>query len=180
MTSVFVYFPGQRLSSAELSAACLDGHLVGLGEGYVPADTVETSALRAASLHALAGAHLAAILESAAWIHGAIDEPPPRHRLQRASARRLHEPIGRRFLYRDPQLPDADVRRIGDVAVTTVPRTIADLARSGTESARRALRGFADRDPSTLETGCEWLRATVRMPHKHAALDLLADLLRTT
>ena len=180
MTSVFLYFPGERLSTAELSAACLDGHLVELGEGYVPADTVETSSLRAASLLALAGTDLAAILESAAWIHGALDDPPARHRLQRTSARRLHEPIGRRFVYRDPQLPAADLVRVGDVWVTTLPRTVADLARSGTESARRALRCFADRDRRALDDGCGWLRAAVRVPHKRAALELLEDLLRTT
>ncbi|MDF2492003.1 MAG: hypothetical protein K0Q58_581 [Microbacterium sp.] len=179
MTSVFLYFPGERLSPAELSAACLDGHLVGLGEGYVPADTVETSALRAASLRAVAGPQLAAILESAAWVHGALDEPPARHRLQRTSARRLHEPIGRRFVYRDPQLPAADIVRIGDVAVTSVPRTVADLARSGTDADRRVLRAFARLDRRTLEDGCGWLRAAVRIPHKRPALALLESMLRT-
>jgi hypothetical protein len=180
MTSVFLYFPGAQLSTAELSAACLDGHLVELGEGYVPADTVETASLRAASLFSVAGTDLAAILESAAWIHGALDDPPARHRLQRVSARRLHEPIGRRFVYRDPQLPASDLLRVGDVAVTTPARTVADLARSGTESARHALRGFADRDPDVLDDGCGWLWGAVRVPHKRAALSLLEDLLRKT
>ncbi|WP_159498669.1 hypothetical protein [Microbacterium sp. 18062] len=176
MSSVFLYFPGGPLSTAELSAACLDGHLVGLGEGYVPADTVETASLRAASLRSLAGVHLAAILDSAAWVHGALDEPPVRHRLQRASDRRLHEPIGRRFVYRDPRIPDADLRRVGGVAVTTVPRTVADLARSGTPEHRGVLERF-DRD--ALASGVRWLDASRRVPHKHAALRTLAEILRT-
>src|SRR3546814_4417455 len=50
MASPFLYFAGSRLSQAELSAACLDGDLVPLGDGFVPADLIETTALRAASL----------------------------------------------------------------------------------------------------------------------------------
>ncbi|MBZ4486370.1 type IV toxin-antitoxin system AbiEi family antitoxin [Microbacterium sp. cx-55] len=180
MTSLFVYFPGERLSSAELSAACLDGHLVELGEGYVPADTVETSWLRAASLRAIAGTELAAILTSAAWVHGALAEPPARHRLQRASPQRIHEPIGRRFVYRDPQLPAGDIVRIAEVAVTTPARTVADLARSATPTDLAALQGFVDTDPQVLADGCELLRTSTRMPHKRAAIEILEDLIRTT
>ena len=43
MTGPFLYFPHDRLSPAELSAARLDGHVVELGEGYIPADAVETA-----------------------------------------------------------------------------------------------------------------------------------------
>ncbi len=179
MTSVFLYFPDGRLSAAELSAACLDGHLVGLGEGYVPADTVETPSLRAASLRALAGTRLAVVLESAAWVHGVLDDPPARHRMQRASPRRLHEPIARRFVYRDPQLPVADLLVIGGVAVTSAGRTVADLARSDDASAARALNAYAERDPEALASGARWLRTTGRVPHKRAALERIAAL-RTT
>ena len=42
MASPFLYFADDRLSRAELSAACLDGDLVELGEAYIPADAVET------------------------------------------------------------------------------------------------------------------------------------------
>jgi hypothetical protein len=176
MTSVFLYFPDGRLSAAELTAACLDGHLVGLGEGYVPADTVETPSLRAASLHALAGTQLAVVLESAAWVHGVLDDPPSRHRLQRASVRRLHEPIARRFVYRDPQLPAADVVVMGGVAVTTPGRTVADLARTDDASAAHALAAYAQRDPEALAAGARWLQGAGRVPHKRAALDRIAGL----
>jgi len=178
MSSVFLYFPGVRLSAAELTAACLDGHLVGLGEGYVPADTVETTALRAASLGSLAGVDLAAVLESAAWIHGARDEPPARHTLQRATERRLHEPIGRRFVYRDPRVPAADLVRIGGVAVTTPERTVADLARKGTPEAVEVLREWAARAPAALPAGVRWIDGSGRVPHKRAARRLLDELLR--
>lgn len=179
MTSPFLYFPGHRLSTAELSAACLDGHLVGLGEGYVPADTIETSWLRAASLRELLGVRLAAIADTAAWIHGARAEPPSRHRVQRATAHRLHEPIGRRFVYRDSRIPEQDLMHIAGVAVTTPARTVADLARSATAADLILLRAFADADPRTIDDGRRLLRESARLPHKRAAAQVLEELLRT-
>ena len=77
--SRFIYFAGDALSIAELSAASLDGHLVGLGEGFMPADAVETPAMRAASLRSLMGETKAASLLTAAWIWGAIPSAPARH-----------------------------------------------------------------------------------------------------
>ena len=47
MASPFLYQIDDRLSLAELTAARLDGHLVELGEAYIPADAVETLGLRA-------------------------------------------------------------------------------------------------------------------------------------
>src|SRR3546814_10427379 len=96
MASPFLYFAGSRLSQAELSAACLDGDLVPLGEGFVPADLIETTALRAASLRPVLGTSLAASHLSAAWVLGGIDDPPARHRVQRAVDRRLHHIIDRK------------------------------------------------------------------------------------
>ena len=87
MASPFLYFADDRLSLAELSAACLDGDLVELGEAYIPADAVETRGLRAGSLRELLGDSLAATHLSAAWIHGALGEPPVRHTVQRAVPR---------------------------------------------------------------------------------------------
>ena len=41
MHPAFLYLPGARLELAELAAAALDGHLVAMGEGFIPADLVE-------------------------------------------------------------------------------------------------------------------------------------------
>lgn len=180
MSRVFLYFPGERLSAAELSAACLDGHLVGLGEGYVPADTVETPGLRAASLAELAGADLAAVHESAAWVHGVLDDPPARHRLQRISARRLHEPVGRRFVYRDPRVPESDLTRIAGLAVTTPARTVADLARSTAPESRAVVARYISIDPDAVREALQWFAGRGRVPRKRPAQTLLAELLRTT
>src|SRR5688572_32502849 len=101
MASPFLYFADDRLSLAELTAARLDGDVVELGDAYIPADAVETRGLRAGSLTALLGDTLAATHLSAAWVHGALPDPPARHTVQRAVARRRHRLPGRHLVYRD-------------------------------------------------------------------------------
>lgn len=178
MGSRFLYFPSELLSRAELTAACLDGDLVGLGEGFVPADTIETAALRAASLSPLVGERMAATHRSAAWVHGFVDEAPVRHDLQRISAHRLHEPVDRRFVYRDPRIPDDDLLRLGGVPVTTQARTLADLARGTDETAHLLLVQCAERAPHAVVGAIEWLSARRRVPRRLAALSLLEELVR--
>jgi hypothetical protein len=179
MPSPFVFVPGERLSEAELTAACLDGHVVALGEAYIPADVVESAALRGATLAPLLGATLAATHLSAVWVHGGIDEPPARHTVQRAVPRRLHHVMGRRFSYRDTELPRADLDVVGGVAITTVARTAADLARLGDIPATRALREWDARAPDVAAAGMAWLDAHPRLPFGTRARRLLGSL-RTT
>lgn len=179
MRSVFLYFAGDRLSTAELTAACLDGHLVGLGEGFVPADTVETAFLRAASLAELLGTQLAATHESAAWVHGIADDPPARHRVQRTTTRRLHEPVGRRFVYRDPQIPDHDLVTIGGVKVTSAARTVVDLARSS-DGSPALLSRWAREDAEAVRAAERWMRDSHRIPHRLVAIERIEAALRTT
>lgn len=173
MRSIFVYHVDDRLSAAELSAARLDGHVVELGDAFIPADAVETAALRAASLHRIVGDDLAASHLTAAWIHGALDDPPPRHTVQRAAARRLHHVIGRRFVYRDPVVPAEDLVRMGGVQVTTPARTLADLARQSGDDELRAARTMAARLPAVVAEALRWFASAGRLPRKRAAIALL-------
>lgn len=186
MLSRFLYFPGTRLSTAELTAACLDGHLVGLGEGYVPADLVESAALRAASLAPLLRENFAATHESAAWVLGIVPEPPDRHHVHRAVHRRIPPIFDRRVVCHDSRIPSEDLLSIGGVHVSRPARTLADLARG--ESARSALvaHEWARSDSDTCEAALRWLETHRGVPHKsraqrmlHAALESVPSL-RTT
>lgn len=172
MTSPFLYFVDERLSLAELSAARLDGHLIEVDAAYMPADTVETPSARAASLGRLLRDLMAATHLSAAWVYGAISDPPARHTVQRAVPHRIHGVIHRRLHYRDSYLPEADLCRIGGVLVTTPARTAADLARVGDTDHGAALNGFA-RDPETLRAGINWLENAGTVPRKVRALEIL-------
>lgn len=144
----FLFSAGDRLSTAELTAARLDGDLIELGEAFMPADAVETRELRAGSLRTLAGDTLALTRSSAAWVHGAIPEPPGRHAVQRRTARRIAAVIDGRLEYRDVLIPAADLTVISGVAVTTPVRTLVDLVRD------LCARGGAD--PSAVEAVCAW------------------------
>jgi hypothetical protein len=175
----FVYLPGARLSQAELTAACLDGDVVAIGEAYAPADVVETPALRAASLAPLAGDSLAVTHVSAAWVHGAVETPPRRHTLQRAVERRLHHVIERRFAYRDTLVDRDDLVIRGAVPVTTTARTVADLARTPDPAHEAVLRAWARLEPEVITAAVAWLDAHPRIPYRRTARALLAAL-RTT
>lgn len=174
----FIYFAHERLSPAELSAACLDGHLVGVGEGYMPADAVESVPMRAASLGVLCAERLAACLWSAAWVYGGLDEPPPRHTLVRAVGHRVGNLIDRRSVFSDIAVPAEDLLRIGGVLVTTPTRTVADLARRSGSPA--GADRHADVSRAMLATGLvgladvrTWLDAHPRLPGSRAALALV-------
>jgi len=176
--SPFLYFADDRLSTAELSAACLDGHLVGLGDAYIPADAVETAALRAGSLRGILRDTLAATHVSAAWIHGATHAPPARHTVQRAVPRRLHHVHGLRLVYRDLAVDPADLLSIGGVLVTTLVRTLADVARVDDSEHLAAAEALATSRPGLADDAIRWVEAHGRLPNKRSALVLLRTLAR--
>lgn len=171
MASSLLYFGGERLSEAELSAARLDGHLVALGDGYLAADAVESPALRAASLRPLLGDDTAATHESAAWILGAIDTPPARHSVQRIVAvRTRYRRTDPRCVYRTTLLPESDLIRIAGVAVASPVRTLVDLSRENADSP--AVRGILRMFPGAREGALARLSAHI-LPGKRAAIDRL-------
>lgn len=176
MPSPFLYFADDRLSPAELSAARLDGHLVELGEAYIPADAVETRGLRAGSLTALLGNTLAATHLSAAWVHGALHDPPARHTVQRAVPRRLHQVTGGRLVYRDLCVDAADLIRIGGVQVTAPERTLADLCRVSDDDHAAAARMMSDAAPGLAERTIAWFETHGPLPNKRSALSFLREL----
>lgn len=131
MTWPFLLLPGDGLSTAELLAARLDGDVVEVGEAFMPADAVETVELRAASLRPLVPRGLAVTHESAAWVHGALSEPPARHSVQRCGPQRGNHVIDNRVRYRDVRVPQRDILTVAGLAVTTRARTLGDLVRAG-------------------------------------------------
>lgn len=181
----FLYFAHDRLSPAELSAARLDGHLVEVGEGYMPADAVETAAMRAASLRPLlqpgGRSVLAAVLLSAAWVHGAIPEPPARHCIQRAVDRRIRARAGPRAVFRDVPVPDDDLLVLGGVLVTTPARTLGDLARTETPAGDPAVTDAIDvlaAGPGAARDAIIRLALAPALPGKRTALTRLRALER--
>lgn len=176
MGSPFLYLADERLSVAELSAARLDGHVVEVGDGYIPADAVETRSLRAESLRPLLGEVLAATHLSAAWIHGALAEPPAQHAAQRAVDKRLHHVLMHRLTYRDMCLDPHDITRLGGVWVTSPTRTLADLSRVPDAAHADGARMLAAFAPGLTHRAIDWLNGRGQLPHKAAGLRLLRTL----
>lgn len=175
MHSPFLYFPGDRLSTAELTAACLDGHLVAVGDAFMPADAVSTPALRAGTLHPLVGDAMAATMLSAAWVHGALSEPPARHTVRRIDGPRLHHVIHRRLVYGDHPIRAADLQRIGGVWVASPARTLAELVCDGGDHARRVARQMIATRVASVPEACEWLESAGPIHRKRPALRTLRE-----
>lgn len=173
MVSPFLYFPGERLSLAELTAACLDGLLTPIGEGFMPADAVETSWMRARSLAPLVGVKWAAVRSSAAWIHGGVGLEPVRHHLQRASAERARPPRVAGVVTHDVRIAPADVATIAGVLVASPERTLVDLARSGDAVEVAAARAWAVADPALVGAAQRWLTRHPRFPYARRADEVL-------
>ncbi|WP_345750192.1 type IV toxin-antitoxin system AbiEi family antitoxin [Microbacterium rhizophilus] len=169
-----VHFPHEILSPAELSAARLDGELAPIGDGFAPADALESPALRAASLRPLLGDGLVAIGLSAAWVHGALGLPPAVHHVQRG-AHRVSRPVRRDIRFRDTPLDAADTVALGGVRVASPARTLVELAREASD----AVSAGAARRLATPELVAEahgWLLAHRRFPGRQPAMAFLARL----
>ncbi|MEV7608981.1 type IV toxin-antitoxin system AbiEi family antitoxin [Microbacterium sp. NPDC089320] len=182
MHPAFLYLPGGRLSLPELSAARIDGHLVDLGEGYIPADLIESASARAAAIAPLVPVDTAASGPTAAWIHGAGDAPPARHHVRRAVSHRIRPTLPARVILHDTALSQADLVVIGGVPVMTPERTMIDLAlglhRDG--SLRRWMVLLADAEPRLIAAALLEIERMVRVPGKRAGCGALERILVRT
>ena len=171
MHPALLYLPGGRLSLPELSAARLDGHLVELGEGYVPADLVDSPQARAAAIAGIVPPSTAVCGPSAAWVHGAGDRPPARHHVRRAVPHRLRLDLPPRVVLHDTALPQGDVVQLGGILVMSPVRTMVDLAlglhRDPTR--RQWIDLLADTDPGLLDRAATTIDAMQRMPGARVA-----------
>lgn len=175
MHPAFLYLPGGRLSQSELSAARIDGHVIEVGDAYIPADLVEGPDVRASTVASLVRPGTAACAQTAAWIHGAGDAPPPVHHVRRCVERRIRPTTGARLVFHDTAVPADDVMEIGGVAVTSPVRTMLDLTTTLHRDPRVLpwMVHLAVEFPDTVQTAAGRLRALQRMPGRRAGLAAL-------
>ena len=178
----FLFVAGGRLSQAELSAARIDGHVVEMGDAYVPADLVETADVRASTIAPLVQLGTAASGPTAAWIHGAGATPPAIHHVRRCVERRLRAVTSARLVFHDTVLPASDVQMLGGIPVSTPQRTMLDLATSlhRDPRVRTWMERLALACPDTPTDALVALRGTMRVPGSRAGIAALERLaLRT-
>lgn len=183
MHPALLFVPGERLSLSELSAARLDGHVVEIGDAYIPADLLESADVRASAIAGLVRRGTAAAGPTAAWIHGAGDAPPAVHHVQRASQRRLRPQPSRRVVFHDSALGASDVVHLGGIDVASPLRTMLDLAIGLHRDPRLRpwIEGLALVHPTLVTEARTALQARERVPGSRmgrAVLERLA--LRTT
>ena len=128
MHPAFLYVPGVRLSQPELSAARIDGHVVEVGDAYIPADLIEGPDVRASAIASLVQPGTAASGPTAAWVLGAGDTPPAVHHVRRCIDRRIRAVTSSRLVFHDTVVPSRDLQLIGGIPVSTPTRTMLDLA----------------------------------------------------
>ena len=174
----FLYVPGEKLSLPELSAARIDGHVVEMGDAYIPADLVETADVRASTIAPLVQPGTAASGPTAAWIHGAGDAPPGIHHVRRCVQRRLRPATSARLVFHDTVLPASDICTLGGIPVSTPVRTMLDLATMLHRDPR--MRAWMDRlalaCPGTPADAATALRDRTRVPGSRAGLTALERL----
>ncbi|WP_336645545.1 SAM-dependent methyltransferase [Microbacterium sp. USHLN186] len=178
MHPALFYRPGERLSLPELSAARLDGDVVEVGDGYMPADTVEEPAARAFSLARLAPAGTALSGASAAWVHGAGDQPPAVHHITRISASRQRVEFSTRVVHHERCLAVEDVQMVGGVRVATAVSTAASLLFSSARASEdeRWLRALIAVTPGLAGDLRRRVTDPVRRPGAQHARRLLGEL----
>ncbi|AND16319.1 hypothetical protein A6122_1172 [Rathayibacter tritici] len=135
-----VLLPG-HLPLAELCAARLDGELIALDEAFLVADLPIGAPERAAALGSLLPQGSVADRLSAAWVHGALRDPPRVHSASIDRRRRLQPPTSARLCCHEVLLDEADVVQLGGTLVTSAVRTMIDLAR--TEGDGRVLQALS-------------------------------------
>ncbi|WP_309129279.1 hypothetical protein [Microbacterium sp.] len=175
MHPALLYLPGDRLTLAELGSARLDGHVFEVGEGFMPADTVETSAARAASLAAIVPDRAAACGPTAAWVHGAGDLPPTVHHVRRRSIRRFRPSLPPHVVYHDGLTGEGDVRMIAGVGVVDELPTALELlfAAPADPTAERWLRALLPVSEGLVDGARARLEQLSRRPGRRSAMRML-------
>ncbi len=176
---VLFYRPGERLSLPELTAARLDGHVVEVGDGYMPADTVEGADARATSIAHLVPARTAACRATAAWVLGAGDRPPTVHHVRRAGPHRVRMEPTARVVHHDAAAPADGILFIAGVAVTSPLTTAVELVFAALRHPQdeRWLRALLQVSPGLGAQTRARLQALPRMPGRRMAIDRLELLL---
>lgn len=180
MHPALLFLPGARLSQPELSAARLDGHVVEIGDAYIPADLPESADVRASSIAGLVQDGAAACGPSAAWIHGARDAPPGVHHVRRCVERRVRPRLSARVVFHDTVIPEVDVELLGGIAVTTPIRTMIDLATALHRDPRVLpwMKALARVRPDTVTFAIRALRERHRVPGSVSGIAALERLVR--
>jgi hypothetical protein len=155
----------------------LDGEAYRLGECVAAIDQPCGPALRAAALALELPPRLIAEQHTAAWVWGAISQPPARHEVCADSSARTRPAFDARLSVREVIILHEDVATLAGTAVTIPMRTAIDLARFVDVWTDEETRTVAELLRLARCTVLDCARAMNRkrnLPNKKIALERLA------
>jgi hypothetical protein len=166
------------LPPAELQCAALDGELYALDECYCPIDECETIFLRARALGVVLDDRIIAEQMSAAWVWGALINPPRRHQLCVAIGARTRANPGLNATLREVVISPDEIDAVAGLSVTSRLRTVIDLLRFSENFGvreRAAVSTLMTDDQLNHETCSLALSVRRNLPQKRIALQRLAQ-----
>lgn len=175
MTRLSSVLSARDLPLAELHALRLDGQLTALDECFIPVDQPAGLVERARSLTLYCDGRLIVEQHSAAWVWGALSQPPTRHELCASIGARSRSVHPRRLLVREVIIGKADYVDIAGVRVTTPLRTAVDLARFADEFDLEMVKRLLADAGLTVQDCIEELTTRRNLPRKKIALTRLSS-----
>jgi hypothetical protein len=161
----------------ELAALVLDGEAYRIDQCVAPVDEIPGPRVRATALAAELPERLIAEQHTAAWVWGALAQPPRRHEVCSDIAARTRPALDARLHVREVVILHDDTVDLAGIRVTTPMRTAIDLARFVPEWSDDETRTIRDL-LRLAEVGIlECARAMNRrrnLPGKRLALERLA------
>jgi len=170
MTRLGSVLSARDLPVAELHALRLDGELTALDEAFIPVDQPAGLAERARSLALYTDGRLIVEQHSAAWVWGALLQPPARHELCASVGARSRSVHPRRLRVREVIIEPDDWVDIAGVRVTTPLRTAVDLARFADLYDPEIVRRLLTDANLTVQHCIDKLDARRNLPRKKIAL----------
>jgi hypothetical protein len=158
-------------SIAELSACTLDGEFALVDSGFVLSDSPDSAVMRARIVVSRVDARAVVASWSAAWVHGAIFNAPPRHTVALRDGLRLRLSPEHRYDIAQMAFEPQDVEGSLGAYVTTPLRTAIDLARFTSEDPRLegALMTLLSMASATEEDVSDVLERGNNLPYKQRA-----------
>lgn len=175
MTRLAPILTARDLPAAELGALRLDGELVALDDAYTSIDQPHGVEARALSLARYCDDRLIVEQHSAAWVWGALADPPLRHQLCASLGARSRSVHPLRLTVREVVITDADHVTISGVQVTTPLRTAVDLLRFSEHHDGPLVDRVLALGGVTRDDCASHLHARPNLPRKRMALERLAS-----
>jgi len=158
------------LPLAELCAARLDGELLRVDDSFTSIDQPHDRALKAQTIALAWPERMIAERWSAAWVWGALAQPPARHTLCSSLGARARSSLPQRVAVREVVIDDDETVTMAGQRVTTPLRTITDLARFDESVPLDLLASLVELGGVTLDECRAALERRRNLPNKRVAL----------